>query len=336
MRDVAGHAQAQARLARAVASGQVSHAYLLTGPESIGKTTLALAVARLLLCERPNLETGDPCDSCDACRKVLHGNHPDVMLVEPEDGKRLLGVDVVRESVVRHANLAPSQGRWRVFILPDVERMTPNTLNALLKTLEEPPAGVVLLLTSTDPESLLPTLISRCQLLSLHPLAQSEIERLLIERHQVAPAEAQALAALAQGRPGWAVRAHEHPELREERKQLLGQIIGLPRASRDERLRMAGVLAKDGDMARRALDEWTLWWRDVLLAAAGADHLISDGEARREAERLGRAIGRPRAEAFLHALLAARELLDQNVNARLAFDVLMFDLPAPTASSGRR
>ncbi len=258
------------------------------------------------------------------------------MLVEPEDGKRLLGVDVVRESVVRHANLAPSQGRWRVFILPDVERMTPNTLNALLKTLEEPPAGVVLLLTSTDPESLLPTLISRCQLLSLHPLAQSEIERLLIERHQVAPAEAQALAALAQGRPGWAVRAHEHPELREERKQLLGQIIGLPRASRDERLRMAGVLAKDGDMARRALDEWTLWWRDVLLAAAGADHLISDGEARREAERLGRAIGRPRAEAFLHALLAARELLDQNVNARLAFDVLMFDLPAPTASSGRR
>ncbi|MGZ3639583.1 MAG: DNA polymerase III subunit delta', partial [Ktedonobacterales bacterium] len=170
MREVIGHQQAQMLLTRAVASGQVSHAYLFAGPDAIGKTTLALAFAQLLECEQPDLPGGEPCGVCASCRKVQHGNHPDVTLVEPEEGKRLLGVDAVREAVVRLANLAPSTGRWRVFILPNVDRMTANTVNALLKTLEEPPPGVVLLLTSAEPENLLPTLLSRCQLVTLQPL----------------------------------------------------------------------------------------------------------------------------------------------------------------------
>lgn len=326
MSEVIGHQRARIRLARAVAARQVSHAYLFTGPTSIGKATLALEFAKLLLCERPDLTAGVPCGACATCRKVEHGNHPDVTLVLPEEGKRQLGVDAVRESVVRLANLAPSAGAWRIFILPDVERMTPNTINALLKTLEEPPPDVVLLLTSAEPENLLSTLLSRCQIVPLQPLAADEIAAAL-ERHFAAPPEeARELAALANGRLGWAVRALKDPELREERARHIEQIVGLAAATRDARLAAAGF-ASDGETARRMLELWVLWWRDVTLAACGASHLTSSGMARREAERQGRALGCEPAEAFLRKLLAAQAALDANANPRLTLEVLLLDLP---------
>jgi DNA polymerase-3 subunit delta' len=115
--------------------------------------------------------------------------------------------------------------------------------------------------------------------------------------------------------------------LLEERSELLDQIMGLPSAGRDERLRTAATLAKDGDRARESLELWILWWRDVVLAASSTTHLISEGRARSEAEQLARSIGRQQAESFLHALVAAQDSLDQNTNARLVFDVLMLDLP---------
>ncbi|WIG61324.1 MAG: DNA polymerase III delta prime subunit [Ktedonobacterales bacterium] len=335
MQTIVGHMEARRRLARAVASGQVSHAYLFTGPESIGKTALALDFARLLECERPDLTTGDPCGECSSCRTIAHSNHPDVTLVEAAEGKRLLGVDTVRE-VAHLANLTPSAGRWRIFIIPAAEAMTPNTVNALLKTLEEPPPGVVLMLTSAEPETLLPTLISRCQSVPLQPLSAAEVTRALIERWGMDATAAHELAVLANGRIGWAVRAMEHPEMREERRQQLAQMLTLTAASRDERIRAAAALAADGDTARRALELWTLWWRDVTLAACGATHLTSEGAPRAEAERQGRALGPQRAEAFLRALLAAKVALDTNANPRLTFEVLLLDLPHLAAAPGRR
>ena len=330
MRELVGHSEAWRHLERAARSGQVAHAYLLTGPESIGKTTLAVEFAKLLLCERADAGTGEPCGECAPCRKISHGNHPDVRLIEPRDGKRQLGVEVAREDVVRLANRAPSEGRWRVFILPSAEHMTPSTVNALLKTLEEPPEGVVLLLTSAEPENLLPTLLSRCQLLPLHGVVHDDIVKTLIERQNLDHTQAKGLADLANGRLGWALRAAEQPELREERARLLEQIIGLAPASRDARIRAAATLASDAETARRALEVWILWWRDVTLAACGATHLASAGPARRDAESQGHAIGQRQADAFLRALLNARVALDQNANPRLTFDVLMLDLPALT------
>jgi DNA polymerase III subunit delta' len=332
MREVAGHNLVQTRLMQAVKANLVRHAYLFTGPEGVGKTTLALAFARLLMCENPDLLTGDSCHSCGNCLKIAHGNHPDLTLVETLEGNRLLGVDAVRESVIRLANLAPTEASRRIFILPKVEQMTPNTTNALLKTLEEPPAGVVLLLTSADLETVLPTVVSRCQLFTLHPVSAPLIEQLLISSYQADSDQAARLARAAQGRPGWAVRAYERPGLLEERSELLEQIMGLAHAGRDERLRTAATLAKDGDRARESLELWILWWRDVVLAASSTTHLISEGSARSRAERLAQSIGRQQAESFLHALLAAQDSLDQNTNARLVFDVLMLDLPRPSPS----
>ncbi|HEV7128945.1 MAG TPA: DNA polymerase III subunit [Ktedonobacterales bacterium] len=331
MRTVIGNQQAQTLLERAALAGQVSHAYLLTGPDQIGKRTLALAFVQLLECTGRAPDAPDACGECVACRKIEHGNHPDVAVVVPPVGKVWLPIESIRD--LQHmANLAPYEGRWRAFVLPRAERMLAVTMNALLKTLEEPPPGVVLLLTSAEPDLLLPTLLSRCQLVALHPLAPAEITAALVERQCMAPGEAATLAGLAGGRMGWALEAAAQPELRERRDALVTQIVALATATRDARLRLVAPLASDTHTARVAVEAWTLWWRDVLLAAHGVANLASGGAARAAAERLGSALGAERAEAFLRRLLLAHQQLEQNANPRLALEVLALDMPMPAAS----
>jgi DNA polymerase III subunit delta' len=326
MREVVGHEHARSLLEHAAVTGQISHAYLLTGPERIGKTTLAIAFATLLQCTGRQPDDAAPCGVCASCRKIAHGNHPDVELVMPPADKVWLPVERVRE-VVRAANLAPYEGRWRIFILPRAERMQAPTANALLKTLEEPPPHVVLLLTTDDPSLLLPTILSRCQLLPLHPLPTDMVAAALRERWGVAAEAAAELAGLAGGRLGWAVEAHEQPALLERRATLQRDILALAVATRDSRMRQVAALAPDAESARQAVEEWTLWWRDVVLAAAGVTRLNATGPAREQAERLGRTVGAPAAEAFLRRLIAARQQLEQNANPRLTLEVLALDMP---------
>ncbi|HEY7834739.1 MAG TPA: DNA polymerase III subunit delta' [Ktedonobacterales bacterium] len=327
MREVIGNQQARDLLVRAALGGAVSHAYLLTGPDQIGKTTLALAFARLLQCTARAPDDPEPCGACLACRKIAHGTHPDVRVLEPPEGKQWLPVEQVRD-LLHTAYLAPYEGRWRIFILPQVERMRAESANALLKTLEEPPPGVMLLLTSGAPDLLLPTVISRCQVVPLAPLAPEEVARALVERWGAAPDDARTLAGLASGRLGWAVEALAQPERRDRRETLLRQIVELAGASRDARMRLASQLASDTEAARGAVELWALWWRDALLAAHGAGDLASTGAARAAAEQIGRAVGPVRAEVFMRRLLETRQQLDQNANPRLALEVLALEMPS--------
>src|SRR6478752_2599514 len=214
MRAIYGNQQARARLERAALGDAVSHAWLLTGPANIGKTTLALEFARLLQCTGREPSDGDPCGECASCRKIAHGAHPDVTVIEPEKGKRALGIDIVRE-MIRMASLAPTEGRWRIFVIPEIERMLLPSMNSLLKTLEEPAPQVILLLTSSEPETLLPTVLSRCQIVPMLPLTPEEVTQALQTQWELPEDDARALAALANGRLGWAVRAAEKPDLRE-------------------------------------------------------------------------------------------------------------------------
>jgi DNA polymerase-3 subunit delta' len=326
MRAIYGNQQAQARLERAVLGDAVSHAWLLTGPAGIGKTSLALEFARLLQCTGRDPQSGEPCGECVSCRKLAHGVHPDVTLIEPLLKKRTISIEQVRE-MIRLASLAPTEGSWRIFIIPDIEQLLLPAMNSLLKTLEEPAPGVVLLLTSSEPEALLPTVLSRCQIVPMLPLTPDEIVRALTERWQVSEADARALAALANGRLGWAARATENPDLREQRVHELEEIASLASAPRDERLRRAGAFGTDVESARRVLELWTLWWRDVVLAAGGASHLATSGDLRKRAERLGARLGLERAQAFMRALLAAQLALEANANPRLTLETLALDLP---------
>lgn len=334
MRGMVGNEQAQAIIDRAIATGQERHAYLLYGPEGVGKTTFATAAAMALLCQRRAPGSAEPCGECAACHKVAAGSHPDLTLVEPADGKRWLSVELIRE-MIRMVNLAPTEGVRRVFIIPEAERIQDRYVHTLLKTLEEPPEGVTIFLLATDPENILPTIISRCQTIPLREVPPEQIAQALRERWGAPADEAERLAGLARGRLGWAVHARQRPADLEERADLLRRITGLVRAPVDERMRAAGGLGADNASARRALEQWIFWWRDVTLAAHGSQRLLSTGEPRDVALWFGSGIGPDAALRFLDQLLSAQASMDINANPRLTLENLALDMPTVSRTGAR-
>src|SRR5512136_929842 len=166
MSSIVGHQWAIDLLSRQLAQGQVGHAYLFTGPPQVGKGTLARWFAQALLCQS---EGSRPCEACPACRQVAAGTHPDVrplnLEVQPGE-RRTLGIEAIREMRSGMAE-RPFSGQRKVYLIEDAETMTQDAANALLKTLEEPPSFVVLLLVALSDHMLLPTVVSRCQLVSL-------------------------------------------------------------------------------------------------------------------------------------------------------------------------
>jgi DNA polymerase III delta' subunit len=239
---------------RAMLATHVPHAVLLTGPASVGKHALALDLAAGLLCS--GATGGDrPCRGCRACRMVEHGNHPDVHVLEPEGPGGQVGIGGkdgrrgVRDLVTELA-LLPVEAVARVAIVRDAHRMNDDAQSALLKTLEEPPAGTTLILVADDEERLLPTVRSRCARIRLGTLGARDIEALLDERALADAPTAARLARLAGGRAGLAVAYASAPEAEAIRNELSRMLLDLLRASRSVRLLAAkDLIGRAGSLA---------------------------------------------------------------------------------------
>ena len=193
----------------------IPHAVLLTGPPGVGKRTLALDIAAALLCRDPD-PAERPCRACRGCRAVEHGNHPDLHRLEPGGAGWAIRIGGREERGVRNlaADLAlhPVEGGARVALVVSADRMTEDAQSAFLKTLEEPPARTVIILTAADEERLLPTIRSRSVRLRLGPVPRREVERLLVDAGLADAPVAARLARLTRGRPGHAVALAGMPE----------------------------------------------------------------------------------------------------------------------------
>lgn len=341
VRPVIGHEWAVELLSRQLAQEHVAHAYLFIGPPQVGKGTLARWFAQALLCQGQGTV---PCGRCAACRQVAAGVHPDLRSLNLEvqaGGRRTLGIEAVREL---RAGIAerPFVGRRKVYLIEDAETMTIEAANALLKTLEEPPPFAVLLLVALSDHLLPPTVVSRCQVLSLRPLSQGAIKEALIAHWGAEEAQAGLLAALSHGRIGWAVQALQDPQLLSRRTEELRSMARLLEAGLLERFQFAEEQERTWKRGGHAavlglLETWQGWWRDLLLIGRGCPDLVSNLDQRAELAAVARQIGPATAHRFLQALRAAQRRLVEQVNPRLVFEDLFLQLPAvvvPGRSAG--
>lgn len=322
---VIGHQWAVTQLQRALAHRRVRHAYLFLGSESLGKETLAHAFAMTLNCAQDDAALR-PCGTCSACQRIMTGNHPDLLYAQHDETSGALKIEEIRR-ILGALALKPFEARYRIAILRDFHMARPQAQDALLKTLEEPPPGALLLLLSTSTENILPTITSRSQLVQLRPVPADELAAGLVARFGAEPERARLLAGLSGGRVGWAVRALHDPSALHARDEALDYLEALIDMNRAGRFAAAETLAKDKQALTRLLELWMTYWRDLLLLAERADLPLANSDREANLRALSRRIT---AEAALNALRATRGLmttLQTNANVRLALEVLMLDYP---------
>lgn len=325
-----GHEWAVDMLRQHAAHDEIRHAYLFCGPPGLGRRTLALRLAQALNCTKP-LAPGVPCGLCRDCKQIDAMQHPDMNVIQALDGDNLpkeggtLKVDQIRE-VQRSLSLKPYQAKYRVALFLRFQEANDNAANALLKTLEEAPAHAILLLTADTPEQLLPTIISRCEILRLRPLPIEAVVADLIYRG-VDEERARLLAHISGGRPGYAHRLVDDVTLLEKRDERLNDLQALLPAPRVEKFSYADKLSKDKDAMRQAIIIWLSYWRDVMLRVAGAETPLINVDRNMEIEFLAGRLNLSTARRVVSDLENALEKMDRNVNSRLLAEVLLMDWP---------
>ncbi len=327
---IVGHEWAVELLQRSLDSRRLSHAYLFAGPPHLGKTSLGLYLARALNCLDQEIR---PCGRCGACRKIGSGLHPDVRVID-EPGSSLK-IDQIRQ-LQKEMALAPFEGRSRVYVLCDFQQATVEAANCLLKTLEEPPPKVVLILTATQVGLLMPTIVSRCQVFNLRPLPVAQVQKALQVHWAMEPRQANLLARLSEGRVGWAIEASNNDTLLRNREKYFVALEQALRLERTGRMRLAEQLSQNRLVLPEVFDLWQSWWRDLLLARSGNVHELTNIDRKQTVINEAKRFTCSEILFSLRSIRHAAQQVEQNVNPRLALDVLFLKMPYPTEAGTNR
>ena len=335
-----GHEAAIREFDRGLKATRLSHAYLITGPSHVGKMAISIRLAQAVNCLSPQEA---PCIQCSSCRRIGLGQHPDILVIEPgttEEGRvrRDIGIDDVR-SLQHAATLNPYEANFRVFIVNGAELLSEEASNSLLKLLEEPPPRSLLLLLTSAADGLLSTIRSRCRRIDLRPAPVSAIAALLQQQEDLPPDEAEKVARLSLGCPGWAIEAARDPSILDERTEEAGRILQLVRGGMEQRFAYSGELAgrffRERDAAKEQLYLWLRWWRDLLLVKEGVPQYAADSDYLSQQKELAEGLSTAQIVGFLQAMDRTLDALDANANARIALDVMMLKLPVPPSAASR-
>lgn len=321
-KEILGHEQIIEHLQNAIALDKVSHAYIFNGPDFSGKMMLADAFAMSLQCE------GDdkPCLNCRSCKQTADRNQPDIIYVSHEK-PNTIGVDDIRTQVNNDIGIKPYSSRYKVYIIDEAEKMNQQAQNALLKTIEEPPAYAVILLLTTNADRFLPTILSRCIRLNLKSVKEAEIKKYLMREYQIPDYQADVCAAFSQGNVGKAVQLASS----EEFGDLKADVLQLMKRVNDIDLYEMGAAVKQISDYKLSVNDYfdlmMIWFRDVLYMKATNDvnSLIFKDEVydikKQAAKRSYQGI-----EKILKALETAKVRISANVNFDLVIELLLLTI----------
>lgn len=318
--NIIGHQQIIEHLQNAISMRKVSHAYIFNGPDRSGKMLLADSFAMALQCEQHGTEA---CMTCHSCKQALSGNQPDIVYLHHEK-PNTISVDDIRRQINNDIGIKPYASPYKIYIINEAEKMSPQAQNALLKTIEEPPAYAVILLLTSNADSFLPTILSRCILLNLKAVPDSVIRNFLMEKYQVPDYKADMCTAFAQGNVGKAIQlasSEDFAEIKNAAIQLLKRVkemelyelIDSVRQISDYKLEISDYF-----------DIMTIWYRDVLLYKATSDvnSLIFKDEVY-DIKRQASKSSYEGIESIIKAFDKAKHRLSANVNFDLTMELLL-------------
>jgi DNA polymerase-3 subunit delta' len=322
-----GHTWAEKILQQHLSTGEVHHAYLFTGAPGVGRRSLALEFAMALNCANPPAP-GVACGTCSLCKRIALMQQADLHVLAPEGESGMIKVDQIRD-LQRSLILTPYEARYRIALLLNFQRANASAQNALLKTLEEAPRKVILLLTANSAESLLPTIASRCEILRLRPTAVDALATALAEQEHIPAEKATLYAHLANGRPGVALRLARDPQADANRSRWIGTLQDMLEAPIQQKIKTAELMARDksNEPLEDILQVWASFMRDALLLQQGKQANLVNTDHTEELASLAQKLNQKELFASVDELVKCLELLEINANPRLMLDNLFLHLP---------
>ena len=320
---IVGHEEIIKHMKNSIAMGKVSHSYIFAGEAGSGKKLLARTYAMALQCESGDAE---PCLKCDSCKRAISKNHPDIIYVTHEK-PNTISVEEVRTQIVDDVAIKPYYGKYKIYILPEAEKMTPQAQNAILKTIEEPPAYGIFMLLTNNVDMLLPTIQSRCVRLDVKPVSDDLVKKHLMENLHVTDYQADVDASFAQGNIGKAEAAAQSAEFENITGNALEILKKIPDMEMADLIEYVKKLTSEKDSIYDYLDLFQMWFRDVLMfkATYEVDNLIYKQEINTIKEQ-AHVRSYEGLEKILEAIDRAKIRLRANVNFETAMQLLFLTI----------
>ena len=316
---IIGHNKNIELLQNILRANKVSNAYLFAGPPNIGKEFVAVNFAKALNCLEGSVHHfpyADACDRCISCRKIDDSNHPDVRIIRPEGA--WMKIDQIRQ-LQRQISRRPMEGRYKVYILTDVERMNLPAANSFLKTLEEPPGASVLILLTSNYSALLLTIRSRCQLVRFFPIPPTVLQNQLIEKLKLTETKAKQITLLSGGKVGKALELAKEENINTE--------TTIPNILKRPQLIEIFKITENLNNQPESLDILLTWFRDILLVKQGCNaEMLTYPDKFNELVQLASGYSRIQIQDAIKTIMETKNLLQRNVNSTLALEVMALKL----------